>query len=481
MHLPKCRLLVALRYQEDLDGDLAADIRNIAEASAILQEKGVELIVQLKPSAAENGLPPPDVLAQLAPMIQHVKCSKLRTAQRQTEDFLRGAGFSAAHILALSNATTSLQQLCVSDFSVENWDDHMSDASMASIATFSCLTRLDLVCHGSPALQTLGQLSHLQKLALHLAHRGMARETCCEAVLLSNNTGLRKVQLDGHAWSNATYLALLTLTSLQVLTLSVDTISTPSAGVLGNVVAKRGMYISFHRSWDIADCALQGLTSSCANITSLQLDNMSPGQFQHVCTMEHLSSLIIVRPNSFSGFELVTQPKMSHLNLHCCHGLDTEGWRHIVRISPNLTSISMSDESQVPSLMGGIDKFVEYSQWRKLDVVNLSGLDRITADQVEALECAIRAQQELGLLQPDVTLILQVPNKMHPNGHCVQFLVDSSHHQVFSGTKPNEQLEVAMERYLHQQRVKHGAKLMLGCYLTATLVKGAYRFVARLL
>ncbi len=326
MQLPQCRLLVALKYQEDLGGDLAADIRKIAEASAILQEKGVQLIIQLKPSAADQALPPPDVLAQLAPVIQHVKCSKLKTAWRQTEDFLRVACFSAAHILALSNATTSLQELCISDCSVENRDDIMSDASMASIATFSCLTRLDLVCYGSPALQTLGQLSHLQKLALHLAHRGVALETCCEAVLLSNNTGLRQVQLDGHVWSHATYLALLTLTSLQVLTLSVVTISSPSAGVLGNVVAKRGMSFSFHRSWDIADCGLQGLTSSCANITSLQLDNMFPGQFQHVCTMEHLSSLIIVRPDSFTGFELVTQPKLSHLDLHCCHDSNIQGF-----------------------------------------------------------------------------------------------------------------------------------------------------------
>ncbi len=361
MQLPQCRLMVALRYQEDLEGDLAADTRKIAEASAILQEKGVELIIQLKPSAADQALPPPDVLAQLAPIIQHVKCSKLKTAQRQTENFLRGQVFSAAHILALLNATTSLQELCVSDISVDNRDDIMSDASMASISTCTCLARLDLVCYGSPALQTLGQLSHLQKLALHLACRGVACETCCEAVLLSNKTGLRQVQLDAHVWSHATYLALLTLTNLQALTLKVFTISSPSAGVLGNVVAKRGMSICFHRRYSIANCTLQGLTSSCTNITSLQLDDMFLGQFQHVCTMEDLSSLVIVRPDSFTGFELVTQPKMSHLDLESCHDLDTEGVRHIVCVFPSLSSISMSAESQLPRPMGGVDNFIEIS------------------------------------------------------------------------------------------------------------------------
>jgi len=42
------------------------------------------------------------------------------------------------------------------------------------------------------------------------------------------------VRLDGHEWSDATHLALLTLKSLKVLTLTVVTISSPSARVLGN-------------------------------------------------------------------------------------------------------------------------------------------------------------------------------------------------------------------------------------------------------
>ncbi|DBA90789.1 TPA: hypothetical protein ACH3X1_003994 [Trebouxia sp. C0004] len=36
LQLPECRLLAALRYQVDLEADLAADVRKIAEASAIL-------------------------------------------------------------------------------------------------------------------------------------------------------------------------------------------------------------------------------------------------------------------------------------------------------------------------------------------------------------------------------------------------------------------------------------------------------------
>jgi len=420
-------------------------------ASAILQQKGVELCVQLKPSPAESALPPPDVLAQMAPVIQHVKCSKLKNALRLSRSE-KIPCFSSAHILALSNATTSLQELCISDHDVENRDDIMSDASMATIATFSCLTRLDLVCYGSPALQTLGQLSHLQKLALHLRHEGLARETCFEAVLLNNNTGLKKVQLDGHAWSHATYLALLTLTRLKVSTLNVYTISSPSAYILGDVVATRCMSIWFQGSDSIADCVLQGLTSSCANITSLQLDHMSCGKFQHVCIMEHLSSLTISRPNCFTGCELVTQPSLPHLNLDCCRDLDTEGLRHIVCVFPNLTSISMSAESQAPwpIATGCIDSFIELSQLRKLELLDLSGLDHITADQVEALERAIRAQQELGLLQPNFRLCLQMPKVIPHNELCFQLLIDSSH----------DQLDVAFERYLHRHRVSAGAQLV---------------------
>ena len=149
---------------------------------------------------------------------------------------------------------------------------------MAAIATFSNLTRLDLICYGCPSLDTLGQLSHFQKLALHLRLKGLAREPCCEAVLLSSNASLTKIQLDGHEWSDATYLALLTLTSLKVLTLNVATVSSLSAHVLGDVVATRCISIWFRHSYSITDCVLQGLTPSCANITSLRLDYISVGQ-----------------------------------------------------------------------------------------------------------------------------------------------------------------------------------------------------------
>jgi len=312
-----------------------------------------------------------------------------------------------------------------------------------------------------------------------LRRKGLACDTCCEAVLLNNNAGLKKVQLDGHAWSDATYLALLTLTSLKVLTLKVSTISSPSAYVLGDVVATRCIFIWFHDSYRIADCALQGLTSSCANITSLRLDYMSLPKFQHVCTIEHLSSLTIFRPdrNSFTGFELVTQPNMSHLDLVGCCQLGTEGLRHIVRVFPNLTSVGMVTDSQAPWPKVCIDSFVEISQLRKLELVDLSGLAHITAHQAEALERAIRAQQELGLLQPDVRLCL--PKMFTQNGTCIQLWIDSSHQQVFSRTEPGEQLDVAIDRYWHQQHVKPGAKLMLRCYMTATLVKAAFRFVAK--
>jgi len=217
----------------------------------------------------------------------------------------------------------------------------------------------------------------------------LAREPCCEAVLLNNNAGLKKVQLDGHEWSNATYLALLTLTSLKVLALNVATISSLSAHALGNVVATRCISLWFRDSYSIADCALQGLTSSCANITSLRLDYMSVGKFQHICTMEHLSSLIIVKPGLFTGSELLTQPNVCHLDLVSCCDLDNEGLSHIVCVFPALTSIGMVKDSQGPWPKVRIDSFVEISQLSKLELVDLSGLANITAGQAEALERAI--------------------------------------------------------------------------------------------
>ena len=119
-----------------------------------------------------------------------------------------------------------------------------------------------------------------------------------------------------------------------------------------------------------------------------------------------------------------------------------------------------------------VDSFVEASQLRKLRLVDFTRLGNFTADQAEALERAIRAQQELGLLQPDVELCLP---KMIPHGDtCIQLYIDSSYQQVFSRTKPGEPVEVAIERCCRQQRVKAGEKLMLRFFVTATLAfKGA--------
>ena len=50
---------------------------------------------------------------------------------------------------------------------------------------------------------------------------------------------------------------------------------------------------------------------------------------------------------------------------------------------------------------------------------------------------------------------------------------------MLSRIEPDEELDVAIERYWHRQRVKAGAKLMLHCYLAATLVKAAAKFVAK--
>ena len=148
--------------------------------------------------------------------------------------------------------------------------------------------------------------------------------------------------------------------------------------------------------------ALQGLTSSCANITSMRLHYKSVGKFQHICTILHLSSLIIVKPGLFTGSELVTQPNVCHLDLVSWCDLDNEGLSHIVCVFPALTSIGMVKDSQGPWPKVRIDSFVEISQFHKLELVDLSGLANITAGQAEALERAIRAQQELGLLQRDV-------------------------------------------------------------------------------
>ena len=164
------------------------------------------------------------------------------------------------------------------------------------------------------------------------------------------------------------------------------------------------------------------------------------------------------------------------MDVVCCRQLGTEGLKHIVHVFPNLTGIGMITESGLQPMVP-IDSFVEISQLRKLELVDLSGLDHITADQAEALERAIRAQQELGLLQP--TVRLRLPKRFTYNSTCFHLRTNSSHQQVFDKIEPYEILDVAIERYWRRQRVKAAAKLLLHCYIPATFVKAAFRCVAK--
>ena len=136
--------------------------------------------------------------------------------------------------------------------------------------------------------------------------------------------------------------------------------------------------------------------------------------------MENLLSLVIFRPTSFTGLELVTQPSLSQLDLVYCRQLRTEGLRHPVHVFPNLTSSGMVTEVDFsmtwPRARASIDSFVDISQLHKLKLVDLSGLANITAGQAGALERAIKAQQELGLLQPAVRLYLPIGKERERDG-----------------------------------------------------------------
>ncbi len=136
-----------------------------------------------------------------------------------------------------------------------------------------------------------------------------------------------------------------------------------------------------------------------------------------------------------------------------------------------------------------IDSFVEISQLRKLELVDLSGLVRVTVGRAKALECAIRAQQELGLLQPGIRLYLpnrkkrdidpEITMSTHDDS-CIHLCIDSSHQHVFSRTQSGDGLDAyhAVQWYQDQRRANAGTNLILSCFITATVVKAAFKFVA---
>ncbi len=145
------------------------------------------------------------------------------------------------------------------------------------------------------------------------------------------------------------------MTALATLDVNVHTIKEAEAELLGNLSTPQTVQIMLRSCNRTRPYALRALSSGCARITMLSLWNMpdyklrcdsfEDGYFwKHLLSMQQITSLVITRPQQFTGTMFQKQPNLSTLYLIDCDGVSEAGVEHIVRMCPNLSSVLFCSE-----------------------------------------------------------------------------------------------------------------------------------------
>ena len=233
--LPVVQLILPIHTSEaDATSQLLCykDASAIAIACTWLQDRGVQVYLELSSEAKAKLAPIPTVVKKLAPFLRSVDYHPMRNL---SEHFFHPARssqlcFTDSHVSALASISQSLQTLCISECIPPS--SLSFQTQMPFIAAMSNLTKLRLYMHGQPDFSPLAQLNKLKDLAL----RCSALSSDCSQVIASNRFSLRRLTIESESWSDATYAAVSNVASLKKVVLLVDLLSEANAALVGDLV-----------------------------------------------------------------------------------------------------------------------------------------------------------------------------------------------------------------------------------------------------
>ena len=119
----------------------------------------------------------------------------------------------------------------------------------------------------------------------------------CAQVLISNRANLRRVVIASRSWDHDTYAALPHLQSLYTISIKVDSLTTPEATVVGNLLAPRDIRMLIRRCDLVTPRVFWALSSGTAAVTQLVVWESSKVHCHELQQMQHLILLAVVRPH----------------------------------------------------------------------------------------------------------------------------------------------------------------------------------------
>ena len=276
------------------------------------------------------------------------------------------------------------------------------------MAILTSLVRLHVsILHQNPDWQPLAQLSGLQDLALQCQED----MSSCAQVLISNRANLQRVVIASRSWDHNTYAALPHLQSLHTISIKVDSLTTPEATVVGNLLAPRDIRMLIRRCDLVTPRVFWALSSGTAAVTQLVVWESSKVHCHELQQMQHLTLLAVVRPrHDVNVTDFKPQQALKVLSMVSCFGIDDSGVQYITAAFPSLRVVSVLREVEYRAYVDlpiiSVQAVVSLAQGRLLDHMCIGGLTGLTRQGIKALRHAIKAQQSAGLSPETVLIVL---------------------------------------------------------------------------
>ena len=321
----------------------------------------------------------------------------------------------ASHLTALSSAK-SLQALCIQA-------SHLSSANCGTFASMKYLTKLHLSCESRHVTyQPLGHLSMLEDLTLQC---GSPSATCPE-VLLSSKHSLQRVQLTSLVWELETYQALQSLSSITLLVLRVQSLSTPSAAVVSHL-SKPEIRLSIHDCNEMRPQAFRSLSTGMANIRELMLWRLDDTRCEQLQSMSNLEQLTIAQSGllQFTGRTLKSQAGLKSLTLISCNRVQATGLARMAAAFPAMQRIAFLADTMMGLLQFDLlyalgrtsnlgHAIAKLSRCQNLEYIDLRGLDGMTVSDIDGLQAAFLSQQRLHQAPAKVTVFWSTHTRHWP-------------------------------------------------------------------
>lgn len=378
-----CQVLIQLLAPDPARlHQLQQRLATIFEATAQLASNDIHICI-IMDASRQGRVTSPEVLRELAPLIQQLNCMPWCPADSAFQP-----NVMASHISALLPGRNNIQSLSLSKL--------LPGFPLALVANFCNLQRLELHLDDAGGLYYLSALKCLEELHVNFPDQG-PDSVAIGGILDSNSDSLLHAALTAKSWDDESYMALSRLSKLRTCSLHVMYLQQGIGKFLARVQMVQSFSVTITRANMCLSSDLWDMTSSTAHITDLSLHGGLAMAVSSLGSLQCLSSLTLCGVDLI-GTHFQLQPRLETLTI-CDGRVGNTELDDIVQSYPCLKHLDLTCCMHITP-----DTVCIISRLRHLATLCLSHLVGLSAAIVCLMEAFLRAQQALGMAQPNIHL-----------------------------------------------------------------------------